>query len=111
MNVLKLARRMEAWRVGHHRLPQDVIQWMVDLPGGRFAVVSPRAGTAHGLGSKAGTVAENGWWIIRAETGCLYAVSDTEFRKKYRPIEDETPAPASPLNVHMCWPAQQPTQH
>jgi hypothetical protein len=41
---------------------------------------------------------------VRAETGCLYAVSDDDFRKKYR-IEDDQDPPASGLFVHTCWPA------
>jgi hypothetical protein len=106
MKVEKIARVMHAWRFGHELLPADVDPWVVSLGYGSAVLVSPRAGTAHGPGSKAGTVIERGWWIIRAETGCLYAVSDADFRKKYRSLEDEQTPPASaPAILHTCWPA------
>jgi hypothetical protein len=110
MKVEKLARQMEAWRFGHDVLPIAVSKWTVPLTNGFTALVSPRAGNAHGAGSKVGTVIQSGWWIIRAETGCLYAVSDTEFWKKYRPLKDPTDEPpaASTPPVRICWPASAP---
>jgi hypothetical protein len=107
MKVEKIARRMEAWRWGFDTMPGDVARWIMPIKEGDCSavVVSPRAGLAHGAGSKAGTVIQTGWWIIRAETGCIYAVSDTEFRKKYRLLEDETPPASAHVTLHTCWPA------
>ena len=85
--VEKIARVMDAWRYGHDTLPPDIDDWVMPLSCTRAVLISPRAGTAHGAGSKAGTVIDVGWWIIRAETGCLYAVSDDEFHRKYRFLE------------------------
>jgi hypothetical protein len=109
MKVEKLARRMDAWRYGYDRLPVDVEHWVIPLGVRAMAVlISPRAGTAHGPGSKAGTVLEMGWWIVRAETGCLYAVSDDDFRKKYRITEDQEPPASAPATLRICWPASAP---
>jgi hypothetical protein len=109
MKVEKIARRMDAWRFDYDVIPGHVARWIMPLANGAAVLVSPRAGVAHGPGSKAGTVLERGWWIILADSGCLYAVSDSDFRKKYRPIEDESAPPASaPLDVHICWPASAP---
>jgi hypothetical protein len=113
VKVQKLARFMEAWRWGFDTMPGDVARWIMPLgtPGLGAVLVSPRAGTAHGPGSKAGTVIEAGWYIVRAETGCLYAVSNEDFRKKYRPvIEDLEPPASAPAVLHTCWPASS-TQH
>ena len=83
MKVFKLARRMDAWRYGHDELPRGIAQWIMPLPSRYAVLVSPRAGTAHGPGTRAGIVIEPGWWVIQADTGCLYAVSDDDFQRKY----------------------------
>jgi hypothetical protein len=106
VKVEKLARQMEAWRFGYDVLPIAVSKWTVPLTNGFTALISPRAGNAHGAGSKVGTVIQSGWWIIRAETGCLYAVTDDQFRNKYRLLEDDG-TPSAPL-PSICWPAHLP---
>lgn len=83
-NVEKVSRFMAAWQWGVDELPADIEAFVFTLPSGDAVLISPRAGTAHGPGTRAGIVLTQGWWIIQAETGCLYAVSDADFRKKYR---------------------------
>ena len=99
MKALKLARPMEAWQIGQGPIPEDVRKWIIVLPSGDYVLISPRAGSAHGPGTRAGIVCAEGWWIIRAETGCLYAVTDEDFRKKYAVLGHDlppTPVPAAP---------------
>jgi hypothetical protein len=80
MIVEKLSRRMEAWQLCRHELPADVARWVFVLPGGLFAVVSPNP-PHHSV------IATSTCWVVRTEVGCLYAVSDADFGRKYRSIE------------------------
>lgn len=77
MIVEKRSRIMEAWRLGVGLdMPADVAAWVFALPNGLYAVVSPRA--PHHV-----VIAAFGWWVIRTEVGCLYAVTPWDFDKKY----------------------------
>ena len=89
--IEKLARAMTAWRYGS-LLPPRIARWVVPVQDGFAVLISPRAGAAHGAGSRAGLVIEKGWWIIEADTGCLYAVPHTDFASKYRVTRDEEAA-------------------
>ena len=77
MVILKLERQMEAWQLGKGGIPEDVMAWVKCLPNGKVVVVSPNA-PHHTF------IAEMGWWLIRTEVGCIYAIPDSEFRRKYR---------------------------
>jgi len=75
-NAVKRERAVAAWQIGAGNMPRDVAAWVFPLPtSSGFAVVSPVSG--HSV------VAELGWWVVQTEVGCLYAVSDHNFRKKY----------------------------
>lgn len=67
---------MAAWQWGYGVIPDDIAAWILPVTGTtQWTVVSPVTGHS--------TVFGIGWWVIQAETGCLYAVPPAEFAKKY----------------------------